>query len=73
MVRNNFPALLGDRLESITTVARCTGISRTTLTNLYYRRTQQISLDVLEKLCQHLDCTPNDIFECRPIDRAKGA
>ena len=38
MINNNFSKLLGERLLKISKVSEETGISRTTLTNLYYRR-----------------------------------
>lgn len=63
MINNKFSAVLGGRLLKISKVAEDTGISRTTLTNLYYRRTEHISFDVLNKLCKYLGCGINDLFE----------
>lgn len=60
---NRFSRLLGERRLSVSAVARMTGVSRTTLTNLYYDRASGISLSVLGKLCAALECTPSDIFE----------
>jgi len=65
MIINKFSALLGERLIKISAIAKQTGISRTTLTNLYYRRSTYISFDVLNKLCGFLDCSVDDIFEYR--------
>ena len=62
MINNNFSILLAKKLLKITQVANDTGLSRTTLTNLYYRRTNLISLDVLDKLCRYLDCNVGDIL-----------
>ena len=63
IINNKFSVLLAERLLKISEVARETGISRTTLTNLYYRRTDKISFDVLNKLCKYLNCNVQDIFE----------
>ena len=63
MVVNNFSKLLGERLLKISTVARDTGISRTTLTSLYYRRSAGITFEVIDKLCNYLDCDVSDLFE----------
>ena len=63
MVVNNFSKLLGERLLKITTVAKDTGISRTTLTSLYYRRSAGITFEVIDKLCNYLDCGVSDLFE----------
>ena len=63
MIKNKFAGLLGDRLIKITQIANETGISRTTLTSLYYRRSCGITLEVLDKLCSYLNCGVEDIFE----------
>ena len=63
MIRNNFSVALAKRLLKISAIARDTGISRTTLTDLYYRRTKQVALDTLDRLCAYLDCSIEEIFE----------
>lgn len=59
---NNFPALLANRREKISSVARKTGVSRTTLTNLYYDRGTAVSKDVIEKLCIYFGCEIGEIL-----------
>ena len=66
MISNKFSTLLADRLIKISKVASDTGISRTTLTNLYYRRSKQISFEVLDALCKYLDCGVEKIIEYKP-------
>lgn len=63
MISNKFSGLIGEKLIKITKISEETGISRTTLTSLYYRRSKAISFDVLDKLCKYLNCDINDIFE----------
>ena len=63
MIKNNFSRLVGERLESTTKIHEATGISRTTLTNLYYRRCKGIEFRTLDKLCEYFDCGIADIFE----------
>ncbi len=63
MISNKFSRLLGERLLKISKVSDETGISRTTLTNIYYRRCNAISFDVLDKLCKYLNCNIEDIIE----------
>lgn len=46
----------------ISKVARDTGISRTTLTNIYYKRSTYITFAVLNKLCEYLECGVDDLF-----------
>ncbi len=43
-------------------MSKDTGISVTTLRNLNHGRTTRISFDVLEKMCQYLDCNVGDIL-----------
>ena len=61
MIVDNFSRILGERLLRVTKVARDTGISRTTLTNIYYKKSRCISFDVLDKLCDYLNCGTSDI------------
>ena len=63
MIQNNFSVILAQKLLKISKVAQETGISRTTLTNLYYRRSSQISFDVLDRLCGYLKCSVSELFE----------
>lgn len=62
LVNNRLSELLGKRREKITDLARKTGISRTTLTKLYYQEGAAISFDVLRKLCLHFNCSVGDIL-----------
>ena len=63
MIVNKFAVLLAQRLLKISALSRATGISRITLANLYYRRTKQIDLETLDKLCSYLQCSVGDILE----------
>ena len=66
MINNKFSVILAERLLKISKISEETGISRTTLTNLYYRKSTKISFDVLDKLCKYLDCSISDIIEYKP-------
>lgn len=63
MVCNNLSRIMGERLEKITTVSKETGISRTTLTNLYYKRAKNISFKTIDTLCEYFECGIGDLFE----------
>lgn len=63
MINNHFSRILGERLLKISKIAEETGISRTTLTNLYYRKCTGITFDTLDKLCRYLGCGIGDILE----------
>lgn len=43
-------------------MAKDTGISTTTLRNLNHSRTTRINFDILEKICNYLDCGVEDIL-----------
>lgn len=49
----------------ISGVSRDTGISRTTLTNLYYGKSEAVSFSVLGRLCDYLGCSVGDILEIK--------
>lgn len=63
MIEHKFSEYIGKRLIKIKDISKSTGISRTTLTSLYYKRSKRISLETLNNLCKYLKCTINDIFE----------
>lgn len=48
--------------KSLYAVAKETGISYNTLFNIKKGEVTSISFDVLEKLCDNLKCTPNDLL-----------
>lgn len=62
-MKNNFSKILGEKRLSITKISKGTGVSRTTLTSIYYDRAEGIKLETLEKLCRYLNCKIDNIFE----------
>lgn len=62
-VNSRFAILLGEKKTKISEVSRRTGISRTTLTKLYYGDGAAVSYKVLAKLCETLNCEISDILE----------
>lgn len=66
MIKNRLWVLMAERRTKISIVSDATGISRTTLTNLKYNRSNRIDFKTLEVLCQHLRVTPEDFFEYKP-------
>lgn len=72
MLENKFSQLLGKKRIKISTISKATGISRTTLTGLYYGRTASIEFATLDRLCEYLNCTIGDIFEFKKEDEDDG-
>ena len=63
MIKCHLSRMLGQKRLKISDVARDTGINRGTLTRLYHEEAQRIELDVLETLCDYLDCEVGELLE----------
>lgn len=63
MLYNNLSEILGKKKMKISTLSKKTGISRTTLTKLYYNRGCRINFSTVEKICNQLDVTVDELFE----------
>lgn len=72
-MNNNLSMILGKRLLSISKVYKETGISRSTLTSLYYRRARNVKLDTLRKLCDYLQIPLSELIEYTPKELVKEA
>ena len=66
---NNFSIILAKKLISVSDVATATGLSRTTLTNLYYRRSKNVSFTTLKILCDYLNVSLSELIEYVPIKK----
>ena len=63
LINNKFSSIVGARRLKISDISRETGLSRTTLTQLYYDRCKYITFETLDKLCAYLGCSVGDIIE----------
>lgn len=70
-MKNNISKVFGERLISITEVSAATGIARSTLTNMYYRRNSAIHIKTVEKLCDYLQVPMSELFEYEPAQQDK--
>lgn len=70
-IENKVSRILGERLLSITDVAERTGISRNTLTAIYYRKTKGVQFETVIKLCDYLQVPMSELFEYEPIKTAE--
>ena len=64
-IASNLHWLMFRKDVSISEVSRSTGISRTTITALYRRRSKAVSFEVIEKLCRYFECDVGDLFKVR--------
>ncbi|MDT2836003.1 helix-turn-helix transcriptional regulator [Enterococcus durans] len=65
-MKNNLSKILGERLLKVSDVFKATGISKTTLTDIYYQRAKNIQLDTLMKICDYLQVSLSDLIEYEP-------
>lgn len=65
-MKNNLSTILGSRLMTITELARKTGLSRNTLTEIYYQRAKSVKLETLAKICDALQISLSELIEYEP-------
>ena len=58
--------LMGEKRYTIIEVSRKTGLTTSTISNLYNDKVKRLDFDTLEKLCKLFNCQPNDLFEYIP-------
>jgi len=63
MIKSNLAVVMARRSKKITEVSRATGLSRTTLTRLYYGKTRNLSFDTVGRLCGYLGCDVGELLE----------
>lgn len=68
MIRCNLANLLGERQLKMSTVIKETGVTRPTLTALFYNSGKGVQIDTVNTLCNYLKVTPGDFFGYIPYD-----
>ncbi|WP_314293958.1 helix-turn-helix transcriptional regulator [Fusobacterium periodonticum] len=66
MLKNHLSKLMGEKRYTIVEVSRKTGLTTSTISNLYNDKVKRLDFDTLEKLCKLFNCQPNDLFEYIP-------
>lgn len=61
-MKNNLRVLLAKKRKKVIDVYKATGISKTTLTNLYYERTQNPEAETLLKIADYLGVTIDELL-----------
>lgn len=62
MIKINIKKLVDSKFKNINQFALAMNLATLNAKKLYEGDSTRISLDVLERLCSVLNCTPNDIF-----------
>ena len=60
--------ILGKKRLKISDVIRATGITRPTLTSLYYDSGDGIKFETIDKLCAYLNIEPGELFVYKRVD-----
>ena len=66
MLINRLSRLIGDRRTTVRAVAQATGISYTTMLDLYHNRTTRIDFATINKLCSHFGVDTQHLLEWQP-------
>lgn len=66
MIINKLSEIIGRERIRKTELAKWAGVSLSTIHRLYYDQTKGIDFETLDKLCEALQCTPNDLFQFVP-------
>ena len=69
MIKNYLSKLMGEKRYSIVEVAQKTGMSSTTISNLYNEKVKRLDFDTLEKLCKLFNCNVQDLIEYIPDEQ----
>jgi len=66
MIESRLNEILGRKRIKMSELARMAGVNKNTVLNLYHGRSSRIEFEILNKLCNILECTPNDILYHTP-------
>ena len=61
-MKNNLRVILAKQRKKVSDVAKATGISKTTLTSLYYERTKNPETATLLKIANYLGVTIDELL-----------
>ena len=62
-MKNNMRVILAKKRLKVADVARETGLSKSTLTALYYERSKNPTLETLQKVADFLEVTIDDLLK----------
>lgn len=62
LIKCNLDEIMVKKGVKMRDIAKSTGISRTTLTALYYNHTKGVQFDTLDKICTYLNIEPGQLF-----------
>jgi len=66
MINNKLSEILGRKRIRMSELQRMTGLSQTTIIDLYYNRSKGVSFNTINKICNALECNTQELFEHIP-------
>lgn len=63
MIKNNLSEILGRKRIKMSELQSSTGLSYSTINDLYHNKTKSINFDTIDKLCKALDCNTQELLE----------
>lgn len=66
MIKINLSRLLGERRMTQKQLSQLTGIRANTINDLYHEIAVSLKVEHLDKICEVLDCSINDLIEYKP-------
>ncbi|NLW78851.1 MAG: helix-turn-helix transcriptional regulator [Ruminococcaceae bacterium] len=66
MIYVHLSRLLGERKMPQAELARITGIRPNTINDLYHGTAERVSLDHLDRICEAIGCTMEELLERKP-------
>lgn len=66
MIKIKLSDLMGKNKMNISKAAELSGLSRPTLSTLYYEKVKRLDFETLEKLCKLFNCKVEDLIEYIP-------
>lgn len=70
MIKNHLSKLMGEKRYTIVEVSKLTGMSTSTISNLYNEKVKRLDFDTLEKLCNLFNCKVQDLIEYIPDEES---
>ena len=71
MIKIYLSNLMVAKKTTIQDVANATGLSRTTISNMYHEKISAISFDTITKLCHYFQCSLSDLIEYIPDEEVE--
>lgn len=63
MIKNRLSAILGEQRMRVSELSKLSGISQNALNKIYHNKTKGIDFQTLNKLCEVLKCSTQDLFQ----------